>query len=831
MAAIKKVFVLVVSWLLGIDAPNAKSIFSGGVEHWDIGFERVPRPVYWLVYLPLFAAIIYLIWWNYRREPDHLPQRRRRQLAWLRTGGAITLFIVFLGPYLHLQVDDNEARTMVVLVDNSKSMTIKDKRSEDLEYARAARAAGMRPYGEKKNNTVSDGDKTTIKDMSRYDLAQKLLFNKDLNLFGRLKDLGYTVDVEVFSSGSPQRLTADEGAPAPKDFQTDLAKPVGEQTNLGGALRAVVDDLSKRGSGQVLVLSDFSANTGEPPTQVAADAGLPIYTVAMGLPAAKDVQMVFMDSERLVFVEDLAPVSVRLRVNGYHDRDVTVELYEVPAATPKDMGTKVDAKTVHIGDDHEVDLTLDYKPKQKGDFILRARAVPLDGEATILNNEKEQPVTVTDQKIKVLLIANEPSWEWRYMKNGMKRDRRIDVHMILFGGDRDIVGGDFLAALPTREDLFKYDLLVIGNVPRERFSDKDLQNFVEFVTNENGAIWFIAGKNHMPEEYKNTPLAQLFPVDLGNVPPLTPSSERDQPFTEPFFASLTAEGRTSPLMRLNDDSVRNAQLWSEFPPMYWYMPDKSAKPAAQVLLENSAQRDERGRPATLLAYANIGRGRVLYQAFRDLWRMRYQPGPEHLDKFYGRAAQQLGLPHMLKGKARRLELSVDNDNKDVVLGASVKVTARVLDESFHPSTKEKQKLIVNYKSAGKQEPVELDPVPDQPGYYQGSFVASEDGQAVCTVEGLEDEQQLDLNIRRSDPEFDAPNLDEETFINIANASHAQHFEMDEVDKLFDGDRLQAAARKARKNSNNRLWDCPLFLLLFVGFFCSEWYLRKRSDLL
>ncbi|HTL50980.1 MAG TPA: hypothetical protein VL860_00240, partial [Planctomycetota bacterium] len=107
----------------------------------------------------------------------------------------------------------------------------------------------------------------------------------------------------------------------------------------------------------------------------------------------------------------------------------------------------------------------------------------------------------------------------------------------------------------------------------------------------------------------------------------------------------------------------------------------------------------------------------------------------------------------------------------------------------------------------------------------------EDGKAVCKVEGLLDEGELDLQVRRSNPEFDTPNLDQETFENIANSSHARHFQMDELDQLFADNGLQAAERKSRKNIDDRIWDSPLFLILFVSFFCLEWYMRKRSDLL
>ena len=73
-------------------------------------------------------------------------------------------------------------------------------------------------------------------------------------------------------------------------------------------------------------------------------------------------------------------------------------------------------------------------------------------------------------------------------------------------------------------------------------------------------------------------------------------------------------------------------------------------------------REARGGPAPLLVTSQVGRGRVLYQAFADLWRMRFpsELGPDALERLHGHVVQYLGLAKLL-GRTARVEINTDKE--------------------------------------------------------------------------------------------------------------------------------------------------------------------------
>ena len=62
-------------------------------------------------------------------------------------------------------------------------------------------------------------------------------------------------------------------------------------------------------------------------------------------------------------------------------------------------------------------VTLEYEPKELGEFVYRAVAEARADERNVNDNAAEAPVTVTDAKINILLIGGTPSWEFQYLRN------------------------------------------------------------------------------------------------------------------------------------------------------------------------------------------------------------------------------------------------------------------------------------------------------------------------------------------------------------------------------------------------------------------------------
>src|SRR4029077_4032043 len=76
---------------------------------------------------------IYGVWWFYKREPEYCTLRRRKFMAGCRFAGVLILLLIIANPVLDVVLNNLIKGKVVVLVDNSQSMSRVDtySRPED----------------------------------------------------------------------------------------------------------------------------------------------------------------------------------------------------------------------------------------------------------------------------------------------------------------------------------------------------------------------------------------------------------------------------------------------------------------------------------------------------------------------------------------------------------------------------------------------------------------------------------------------------------------------------------------------------------------------------
>ena len=219
------------------------------------------------------------------------------------------------------------------------------------------------------------------------------------------------------------------------------------------------------------------------------------------------------------------------------------------------------------------------RPKETGErtFIVEVEPRPLELQTD--NNRIERLVTVRKEKLKVLYLESEPRYEFRYLKNYLERDESIDLNVVLLSSDPEYSEQD-RSAMPTfpasKDDLFAYDVVIVGDADTSYLSQSQMQNLVQFVTEKGGGILFVAGELYDPLSYKGTPLELLLPVELA---------EARNPIAlgngvSSYRPELTLEGRSNPIFRLGDNEVASLQIWDELPELYWYLEAPRKKPLA-----------------------------------------------------------------------------------------------------------------------------------------------------------------------------------------------------------------------------------------------------------
>src|SRR5262249_14472373 len=135
--------------------------------------------------------------------------------------------------------------------------------------------------------------------------------------------------------------------------------------------------------------------------------------------------------------------------------------------------------------------------------------------------------------------------------------------------------------------------------------------------------------------YKDTPLADVLPVEPSGVPPPEPEDR-----IEGFSPELTPVGRLHPIFRFSPDEGENAAIWQKLRPMYWWSAGYRTKPVAEVLAvhakekaEGKGKRPEEDRHA-LVVQQFVGAGRSMFFGFDETWRWRFREDELRFNQFW-----------------------------------------------------------------------------------------------------------------------------------------------------------------------------------------------------
>ncbi len=743
-----------------------------------------------------------------------LPSRRRWAMGVLRALAFVLLLLVLLQPVARFRRTLGVKPRLAVLLDDSQSMTITDRRTRPGERLGAARALGLAEYGGGEGLSASAAERAA--EVSRGRLLAAVLQNRQLDLEAAL---GKHYDLRYYTFGQKARPAGARSASAAaarlafKDSVTDM----------GRALRAALADLRGQPAAGVIILTDGGSNRGEPVPDAAAALkaeNLPVFTVGIGLPQAKDLQMAAFLCEDVVFLNDSVPVYARVRQRGYEGERVTVELKR---------GEKVLArKSVALTADEEVTVPLRFTPKVKGEAVYRLQVEQRPDELILENNCKEKRIKVIDEAIKVLAVEQAPRWDFRFLKGTLLRDKRVDFRCYVREADgRQLAAAGmphYLAEFPEkREDLFKYDMIILGDVPAKSFSREQLKLIEEFVKTGGGGLCFAAGIRYNPATYKETVLEPLVPVVFPAQPQAPPEAELFAPLVQPYRLEVTREGLAHPVCRLEEASAANAALWRKLPSHYWHFPATRLKPAAVALAVHGEAKNAYGK-IPLIAYQYYGRGKTFYVGFDSTWRWRNRVGSRYFARFWGQTINFLSLAHLL-GESKRVQITTDR--KLYAVGDEVGISARVLDKSFRPVEAER---VLARIAAAEAEPVEaeLRKVPSQEGMFSGEWLAPAVGDYRITVKGEEAEGRADFAVRQPRLEFDHPAMQEETLRAVARRTGGRFFRLAELGELAGA--ISRSRPLVTEEDEKPIWDHWWMLIVLTLVLGAEWLIRKRSDL-
>ena len=787
----------------------------------------------WFVFLLLVAGG--LIGWMYKASPVTLPTWRKQVLTLLRVSFLALMLALLLRPVLAFTVEGSVRRVVVLLLDSSASMQIKDPRLEQTDQKRAAMALNLIDPRGGLNQPLDRGRAREFEQVARIDLAKAVLKNERLDLLPRL-DKEFDLAAFEFGQGVAE-LSARKGGgetnPPPRDKKAkvsvdsftwvDRLEATAPVTALGDALREVMNRKRGQPVAGVVLFTDGANNAGSQPREAAALAAqekVPLFIYGLGITSPRDIILQNLFAQDVSFVRDEVPVTVRVRGQGLAGESAEVQLK---------LGDRVVAtRSITFSGDPEQVVPLKFTPQAPGDFELTASIEARPDETVQDNNARTQRLKVIDAKIKVLLADQSPRWEFRYLQAMLLRDRRVELKCYLVEGDKGISrvpDSPYLPEFPARrDDLFKYDLVILGDMDPKVLNAQHQENLNKLVSDFGGALVVLAGKRFMPGSYRRSVLEKLLPVEFD---PPTLETAQDPVADKPVKLQLTSAGRASAMLRLSDKEEENNQIWAQLPPVYWVARVSRPKPAAEVLLvDPDPGRETRFGKMPVLAAQQYGLGQVLFVGTDNFWRWRKNAGDFYHTAIWGQIAQRVSIQRLL-GVSKRTQLTSDRQN--YFTGDRVTIYARLYSGvGFDPVQEPAVQGGFALKSGqGPRAEVILRPVPEQAAMYRGEFIAPTAGAYNFWVES-DPATQLDFSVSEPRFEFGETAMNEPLLKDLAVVTGGQFFREEDLAKLPDA--ISAKTERVRSPLEVELWASPLYFVLMLGVVTLEWVVRKWSHL-
>jgi len=821
-----------------------------------VRFKWLSAPEPWVSFLFALAVVAFALL-VYRRERTPAGFGPRAFLAGLRALAMLLVFVL-LGELVETTTrEEVRPSYVVVMIDDSVSMTLKDRFADRSMVRGLADATGI--------------EEGSVEDRSRLDLVKRALGRDDAALLkalsakNRLKVVSFGARplpiAEIGTSGDAEAQAAPaaagdaKGAGAAASGRSEAARAqeriealeaTSPETAIGDCLNKVVNETRGQHVAGIVLVTDGRSNSGAlAPLKVARrlkSRGIPLYTVGVGNPdEPKDISVFDLQAREVVIAGDILSVKASVKSQGFEGDegrvDVVVRLDdEVVKSEPLELA----------GKGARQDVAVRIRPEKSGDYTLSIEIAPRPGELIQDNNRLTQRLRVIDKKIKVLYVEALPRYEFRFLRWGLIRDKNMEAHTFLLSADPEFVqdcspGLSPLSDVPaTREELFQYHVVILGDVdPQDpKLGPERIKLLKEFVEDFGGGLLVIAGRNFMPRAYAGGPLESLFPVviDAGE-----DEIGGARAITEDFRPKLTLDGRKHPILQLENDPKQNLDLWESkgeyaqgLPGFFWFYRPKERKRTAEVLAVHPDAQTQKQEPVPIFSIQAAGAGTTFFSATDDVWRWRAGVGDRYAYRMWGQAIRFLSTGRLLKSK--RFSISTDKAVYD--LGDRIVVSAEVNDRNMKPATEETQTVHVEGPD-GVVEKMELTKPPQAQGRYEGTRAAAKIGAYKVWISAGEGAEKPDAADELASRAFQVqvpvlekadPKMDEELLKKMAASTGGKHVRLADVAGLPASIGTIREVTEVRVSERD-LWDRWWVPLALVGLLALEWLLRKRWKML
>lgn len=760
----------------------------------------------WAYPLPAWAWLLIVVAagglavFAYRRLDA--PRRARIVCGTLRALALLLVAVMISGPRLVKTEESVQRDWVVVLVDRSASLLVRDT-----------------PLG-----------------------------SRDQQLRAALAKLSPTLDAlspkrEVLWLGFSDRVydVARPGAEGGDSAAMQAAN--GGRTLIADSVEQALRRISTRPVSGIVLLSDGRSadEPGRALLRQLQSRQIPVFSIALGseTPPAR-VALRRATQPGVAFVGDIVPVTVDLEALGSAEklRGAKVELVD------ESTGQVLDSRelTEREAAAHRITLTTRPRAEQDARWLVRS-VLPGGSDADTddpLNQKLSVRLRVIDRPIRVALVDGYPRWEYRYLKNLLLRERTIRSSALILSSDRRYLqeGTDPLASLPrTKEEWQPFDVVVLGDVRAELLSAEQQAQIKQLVAEKGAGLLWIGGANATPGSYRSTPLADLLPFTMDD------SSDAARPYAESVLVSPGPAAERLGVMRLGEgDTLEWPRIlsdanagWTSLRFAQRIEPVR-LKPAAEVLARATmASAPAQSAASTpLVITMRYGAGRIIYVATDEIWRWRFGRGETLPERFWLPLIRLLARESLVRGGAQAL---LEAAPERVGVQQPVQVSLRLLDQALMVARPASLTLRAkpNDPQASEQT-ITLAPqasTGDEPsGLYSASWTFADPGDYTLTpadaaLSGLG--LSATVEVRDRDDELRDVTADHLALARLSDSSGGRVLRPEDIGRLSEL-LPNREIRTAGPSAIETLWDKPIVWAVLLVLLAAEWIARRLMRL-
>jgi hypothetical protein len=765
---------------------------------------------------PVFAFLLWLslIVWaftSYRRCRNSLSRTAWNSLFGLRAA-AITILVggILAGWQMTSEITDKP--DLLIIIDDSASMLQVDH------------------YDAKRVALLEDWFSKSPKLTSRLDIAKQLLVAPGERLANWQRR--YHLRVVRVASTSREMLLADDVAREVRKIDSSTEQGEHQATRLGEEIVRHLRAQRGRPLAAIIVMTDGVHTSGRSLSEAAEYAGrksVPLFCIGVGdtLPN-RDAEIREVLVDRTAFLGDLVQVDVAVNTRALAGETLTLHLRRKGQKEPIDT-----QRFVSMGHNQTEFHRLTFQTDALGEAAMTVQIEPVRDEVNLENNTDHFEIDIRDETIRVLYVQGYPNPDFRFLKMLLTRKRKpsdeharaVDLTTVQFEAETGYDVGDAAAAvsLPMESGgLEQFDAVILGDVSARRLPNEFQEAMVTHVAERGMGVAILCGPRHTPHEYKNTPLARLFPFHLDSAREAVDSVVGSRGVQ----VRPTEFGLQQPAIQIAARGASDVTSWLKMPPLRWFVQTRRFKAAAQPWLEVHAPGTNLDSvPIVVSQY--VGAGRVVTHLTDESYRWsRHENGEAAYESYWMQVLRYLGHAKIEVNESA-IDLSADKEVYEHL--DPVTIRARFFDRQAIPDDDHAVQIQLT-RNGGEVKEFILSRRTNRRGVFDITIEELQPGlYRTRLLTPTSSGEPKNFRVRSPQGELEQLELNEADLRLAADVSGGRYARWYDTTRLLrklpEGQRVHVSTLPPIS-----LWNSHFLMLLLISCFATEWTLRRRWGL-